>query len=106
MGEVNPLSSQDPIEFASTDLTNRVNELSVLAGLPPLQPPVNTATVPPFLIGGYGQSLRNLFSSRFPTVRFGVQVELPIFNRQAEAQLALSREEGSRSRRKGSSSIN
>ncbi len=95
-GSVNPLASQDPIAFASTDLTNRVNELSVLAGLPPLQPPANTATVPPYLIGGYGQSLSNLFSHRFPTVRFGVQVELPIWNRQAEAQLALSREEGAK----------
>lgn len=94
-GRVNPLSSQDPIEFASTDLTNRVNELSALAGLPPLPPPANTAAVPSFLIGSYGQSLKNLFSSRFPTVRFGVQVELPLFNRKAEAQLALSREEGS-----------
>jgi outer membrane protein TolC len=94
-GSVNPLSSQDPIAFASTDLTNRVNELSVLAGLPPLIPPANTATVPPFLIGSYGQSLSNLFARRFPTVRFGVQVELPIFNRQAEAQFALSLEEGS-----------
>jgi HAE1 family hydrophobic/amphiphilic exporter-1 len=94
-GSVNPLSSQDPIAFASTDLTNRVNELSVLAGLPPLTPPANTATVPPFLVGSYGQSLSNLFAGRFPTVRFGVQVELPIFNRQAEAQFALSREEGS-----------
>ena len=94
-GRVNPLSGQDPIEFASTDLTNRVNELSALAGLPPLAPPANTATVPSFLVGSYGQSLRNLFSSRFPTVRFGVQLEIPLFNRKAEAQLALSREEGS-----------
>ena len=92
-GRVNPLSSQDPIAFASTDLTNRVNELSALAGLPPLAPPANTSTVPPFLIGSYGQSLTNLFANRFPTVRFGVQVEIPIRNRQAEAQLALSREE-------------
>jgi outer membrane protein TolC len=65
-----------------------------LAGLPPLPPPVNTATVPQFLVGSYGQSLKNLFSNRFATVRFGVQVELPLFNRKAEAQLALSREEG------------
>jgi outer membrane protein len=94
-GSVNPLSSQDPIAFSSTVLTNRVNELSVLAGLPPLVPPANTATVPPFLIGSYGQSLSNLFARRFPTLRFGVQLELPIFNRQAEAQFALSLEEGS-----------
>ena len=92
-GSVNPLSSQDPIQFAATTLTNRVNQLSVLAGLPPLSPPANTATVPPFLVGSYGQSLNNLFGHRFPTVRFGVQVELPLFNRKAEAQLALSREE-------------
>lgn len=93
-GSVNPLSSQDPIQFASTTLTNRVNELSVLAGLTPLPPPANTATVPPFLVGSYGQSLTNLFGHRFPTFRFGVQVELPIFNHRAEAQLALSQEEG------------
>jgi outer membrane protein len=93
-GRINPLSSQDPIQFASTDLTNRVNQLSELAGLPPLSPPANTATVPTFLVGSYGQSLTNLLAHRFPTVRFGVQVELPIFNRRAEAQLALSREEG------------
>jgi len=92
-GSVNPLSSQDPIQFAATTLTNRVNQLSALAGLPPLSPPANTATVPPFLVGSYGQSLTNLFAHRFPTVRFGVQVELPLFNRKAEAQLALSREE-------------
>lgn len=93
-GRINPLSSQDPIQFASTDLTNRVNELSVAAGLPPLPPPANTATVPPFLVGSYGQSLSNLFSNRFPTVRFGIQVELPIRNRAAEAHLAVAREEG------------
>ena len=93
-GRVNPLSGQDPIQFASTDLTDRVNQLSVLAGLPPLEPPANTATVPQFLIGSYGQSLSNLFSNRFPTVRFGIQVEIPIRNRKAEADLALAREEG------------
>ncbi len=94
-GRVNPLSDQDPIEFASTRLTTRVNLLSVMAGLPPLERPANTATVPPFLVGGYGQSLSNLFLNRFPTVRFGVQVEIPIWNRKAEANLALAREEGS-----------
>src|SRR4029077_19400438 len=46
-GSVNPLSSQDPIAFASTDLTNRVNELSVLAGLPPLTPPAKPPPAPP-----------------------------------------------------------
>jgi HAE1 family hydrophobic/amphiphilic exporter-1 len=93
-GRLNPLSSEDPIQFAATDLTRRVNVLSAGAGLPPLPPPANTATTPEFLIGGYGQSLNNLWGQRFPTIRFGVNVELPLFNRRAEAQLALSHEEG------------
>ena len=92
-GRLNPLSSEDPIQFAATDLTRRVNVLSAGAGLPPLPPPANTGTTPEFLLGGYGQSLDNLFGRRFPTVKFGVQVEIPLFNRRAEAQLALSHEE-------------
>src|SRR5262245_6010772 len=93
-GRVNPLSSEDPIQFAATDLTRRVNVLSAGAGLPPLPPPANTGTTPAFLVGSYGQSLNNLFGRRFPTVRVGVNVELPLFNRKAEAQLALTHEEG------------
>jgi len=93
-GRLNPLSNEDPIQFAATDLTRRVNVLSASAGLPPLPPPANTGTTPGFLIGSYGQSLNNLFGLRFPTVKVGVNVELPLFNRRAEAQLALAHEEG------------
>jgi outer membrane protein len=81
--------------FASTTgiLLNRVNELSLLAGLPPLSTGP-TAELPGFLTGGYGQSLKNLFSNDFRTVRFGVSVNFPLRNRAAEGQLGRVLAEG------------
>ena len=67
----------------------RLNELAVLAGLPLLDPPeATTNTVPPFLDGGYGSSLRNLFAHRFPTVVVQLQMDLPLANNTARANIA------------------
>lgn len=44
--------------------------------------------IPPFLIGGYGDSLRNAFNARFPTVRVDLAITLPFTNRTAEANVA------------------
>ncbi len=44
--------------------------------------------LPPFLIGGYGSALANVFTGRFPTVQVGMQFELNLRNRTAEAALA------------------
>ena len=68
-------------------LTQRVNDLSVLAGLPPLPATTGTTTIAPNLIGGYGQSLRNLLDQKYPTLRVGVRISLPLRNRTAEANL-------------------
>ncbi|HSF23077.1 MAG TPA: TolC family protein [Blastocatellia bacterium] len=79
---------------ATTDLlVARVNTLSELASLPPLTvaPP---ASVPGFLVGGYGQSLSSVFSNDFRTFRFGVSFSFPIRNRSAEGQLGRSLAEG------------
>jgi len=67
----------------------RLNELAVLGGLPLLDPPeATTNTVPPFLDGGYGSSLRNLFARRFPTVVVQLQMDLPLGNNTARANIA------------------
>jgi HAE1 family hydrophobic/amphiphilic exporter-1 len=67
----------------------RLNELAVLAGLPLLDPPeATTNTVPGFLGGGYGSSLRNLFARRFPTVVVQLQMDLPLGNSTARANIA------------------
>jgi HAE1 family hydrophobic/amphiphilic exporter-1 len=47
--------------------------------------------VPPLLLGGYNTSLENLWHRDFPTVRFGLQLSVPIRNRTAEAGLASAR---------------
>ena len=82
---------------AFTGLRERVDELSVRAGLPPLPPQENNLnSVPNALIGGFGRSLSNLFSQNYPTVRVGVRVEIPIGNRVAKAELGRSLAEGTK----------
>jgi outer membrane protein len=84
-----PVGGDDP----DAALLARLNELSVLAGLTPLATPpptTGTTTVPPFFVGGYGTSLSNLFARRFPTALVQLQMELPLRNRTARANLARS----------------
>jgi outer membrane protein TolC len=68
-------------------LTTRINELSVLNGLPILPTTTTTATVPPNLVGGYFKSLSNLATADYPTYRVGVNISLPFGNRTAKANL-------------------
>jgi HAE1 family hydrophobic/amphiphilic exporter-1 len=46
------------------------------------------SSIPPFLIGDYGTSLGNLFARRFPTAVVQVQLDLPLRNTTARANLA------------------
>jgi outer membrane protein TolC len=50
----------------------------------------------PILIGSNSQSLSNIWSGNFPAVKVGVTVSLPIRNRTAEANAALSAAEDRR----------
>jgi outer membrane protein TolC len=78
-------------------LVQRVNDLSTLAGLPPLPTSVvTTTTVAPQLVGGYTQSLQNLIDQRFPTARVGVRLSLPLRNHTAEANLGSALAQGTR----------
>jgi len=77
-------------------LTQRVNDLSVLLGLQPLPSSATTSSVAPALIGGYGQSLRNLIDQSYPTTRVGVRISLPLRNRSAEANLGSALAQGHR----------
>lgn len=93
-------STPNPFTSGLVALTNQVNELSTIAGVDPL-PPVNGGGgggVPPILIGGYPDSLSNLFAGRFPTTQVQLRFSLPIRNRTAEANLASNLAEGRRIR--------
>ncbi|HLO00272.1 MAG TPA: TolC family protein [Pyrinomonadaceae bacterium] len=88
-GGANPLTS------SSTQLRDAVNRLLLNAGFDRLpDPPVQN--IAPDLLGGYDQSLQNLLTNRFNNFRVGVQINLPLRNRTAEAQLGRSLVEGQR----------
>ena len=80
-------TAPNPFEGQSAGIYSRLNQLSGLAGLAPVLPPVQ-GSLPPFLLGGYGSALSNVFTGRFPTVQVGMQFELNLRNRTAEAALA------------------
>lgn len=84
----------NPITSSNIALRDRVNLLSEFAGLQPL--PITTSQFSPDLIGGYGKSLGNLAANRYSNFRVGVQINLPLRNRTAEAQLGRSLVEGQR----------
>jgi HAE1 family hydrophobic/amphiphilic exporter-1 len=85
----------NPFTASSLLVRQRVDELSALANLEPL-PVIPPSQFSPDLLGGYGQSLQNLLANRYGTFRVGVQVNLPLRNRTAEAQLGRSLVEGER----------
>jgi outer membrane protein TolC len=94
----NPLPpGPNPFTASTAALTTQVNALSALAGLPPLPPAsIASSAIPPILLGGYGQSLSALGSANFTSAQVGVQFSLPLRNRTANAQAALSAAEGRR----------
>jgi HAE1 family hydrophobic/amphiphilic exporter-1 len=86
-------TTANPITASNALLYGRINQLSALAGLPAI-PTTSFGSTPDALIGGYGQSLANLLKNDFRTWRFGLNINLPIRNRTAEANLGRSLAEG------------
>jgi outer membrane protein TolC len=88
----------NPNTSANALLRERVNQLSTIAGLAPLDTGTTTtgSNVNPNLVGGYTTSLANLLAQDYPTYRVGVRVELPFRNRTAQANLGRSLAEGRR----------
>jgi HAE1 family hydrophobic/amphiphilic exporter-1 len=94
-GDLNASTGSNPLSATNDQLRERINLLSQLNGLQPL-PAAPPQTFPENLIGGYGQSLANLAANRYNNFRVGVQVNLPLRNRTAQAQLGRSLVEGER----------
>ena len=97
-GSLNTAAGANPLTSSTERTRLKINE--IIASLPnttiqPLPPPA-PQTLPDELVGGYGQSLLNLGANRYSNFRVGVQLNLPIRNRTAEAQLGRSLVEGQR----------
>jgi len=81
----------NPFTAGFGPLTNQLNELSALAGLPQL--PVisfGSSVIPPVLVGNYGHSLAGVWNGDFPTTEVQLNISLPIRNRTADANLGKS----------------
>jgi HAE1 family hydrophobic/amphiphilic exporter-1 len=88
-GDINNSGASNPLTGTNALLRERINQLSQLNGLPLLPEPPAVA-LQENLLGGFGQSLSNLAANRYSNFRVGVQLNLPIRNRTAEAQLGRS----------------
>ncbi len=88
----------NPFTAGFTPIVGLLNELAATSGLPGIGSISlgGGGGVPPALVGSYGQSLHNLWAGNFPTTQFGVQISLPLRNRTALAQVAVSASEARR----------
>ncbi|MEO8042002.1 MAG: TolC family protein [Acidobacteriota bacterium] len=83
-----PLISGSPATNASAFLLQTINSLHGTNIIPP------NVTIPgtsPFLVGGFGRSLANIFRTDSPNYSVGVTISFPFRNRTARADLAGAR---------------
>ena len=89
-----PLESRgvNPLTAGLTPLITRINQLSTLNNLPPinLETGSTDSTIPGNLTGGYFQSVTNVLLQRYPTYQIGVRISIPLKNTVAEANLGKS----------------
>ena len=94
-GSLSADAANNPFTASNALLRERINELSRINGLAPL-PEQPAQNFPENLVGGYPQSLANLAANRYNNFRVGVQLNLPLRNRTAGAQLGRALVEGER----------
>ena len=89
-----PLIDGSPTAVPDAFLLDQIRNIQIAQGLPVSVVPLITPeirTINPILIGGYGQTLRNLFGGDTRNVTVGVSISLPFKNKTAEANLAGAR---------------
>jgi outer membrane protein TolC len=93
-GTTQPIIVGDPLTNPSAFLLNEIQNIQRAQGLPVAVPPeavVQSNVVNPSLVGGYGQTLQNLFGGKTRNVTVGVAISFPFKNKTAEANLAGAR---------------
>ena len=90
-GSTAPLIVGNPLTNPSAFLLNEIQKIQQAQGLPIAVPPLTAVTanvVNPTLVGGYGQTIQNLFGGNTRNVTVGVSIQFPFKNKTAEANLA------------------
>src|SRR5688572_13908366 len=92
-GTLVPLISGDPNANANAFLLSQIQDVQRRSGFPVATSPETPipSLAPSALVGGYGQTLRNMFNLNTYNVVVGVAIQLPLRNRTAEANLAGAR---------------
>lgn len=80
---------EDPFSASTAQLYDRLNQLSTIAGLPPVSQ-ASFGSLPGNIIGGYGTALSGLFGGNYQSVQVGVALDLTLHNHAAQAQYAQS----------------
>lgn len=78
-------TTPNPIIASNALLYGRINQLSALAGLPPLT--TTTGSINPTFVGSYPKSFWNLLKNEYRTFSVGININLPLRNTTAKAQL-------------------
>jgi HAE1 family hydrophobic/amphiphilic exporter-1 len=93
-GTTQPLIVGNPLTNPSAFLLSEIQAIQRAQGLPVAVPPqavVESNIVNPSLVGGYGQTLQNLFGGKTRNVTVGVAISFPWKNKTAKANLAGAR---------------
>lgn len=93
-GTTQPLIVGNPLLDPSAFLLSEIQAIQRAQGLPVAMPPltaVTSSTINPTLVGGYGQTIRNLFGGDTRNITVGVAIQFPFKNKTAEANLAGAR---------------
>ena len=93
-GTQTPLIFGDPLLNPSAFLFQQIRNIQLAQGLPVAVSPlvdVESNNVNQTLIGGYGQTLRNLVGGDTRNITVGVAIAIPFKNKTAEANLAGAR---------------
>jgi outer membrane protein len=85
-----PIISGDPLLDPNAFLLAQIQDIQTRAGFPVATSPLALTPdlAPSALVGGYGQTLKNLFNLNTYNVIVGVSIQIPLRNRTAEANLA------------------
>ena len=91
-GTLVPLISGNPATNSSAFLLSQIQALQTSLGKPvAVVPNVASSGVAPYLVGGYGKDLTNLFGFGTRNLTLGVAISFPFHNKTAEANLAGAR---------------